>query len=242
VKLPVVFDEYAMSMDPITVPLGPASIAFSSQSNFYQVLTIKGGDSGNIPKGATIYCSPKFARSKQQLQQLKETERKAIKDRFSVYLSLCFIDRDTDRYFDSVFVMGAKTGPDRLVRDIPPAPYRLNRDKPLAGNSYLKLVYAGGDLLSNASIDLQLYINGLKLTYYELSFTDSKIKAPNRWYVPIKAETLPQKINIGDAALTVTAINAETRSATISLDANMTRTPFQIEGVGSTMGIYYPIN
>ena len=241
-KVPVVLDDYAFNTGPINVPLGPSSITIPPNTHFQRVGSIKGGKSDAIAKGAPIFCSPQFVRTKERMGRLTPVQRNSFKDRFPHYVSVCFVDGDDDRKFEKQFFVYAKSGPDRALRDIAPTPYHLNRDKPLAGNSYLKLVYDAGDDPSKASIDMLLFINGQRVRYERLTFLDGKQETPARWYIPIKAAALPQRIVIGDAALSVTALNTQSKSATITLHTNLTRTSFQIEGLGSTMNIYLPVN
>jgi hypothetical protein len=241
-KAPIAFDDYAINLDPFSIPVGGAQLMIPSQINLSLARGIEGGDSAAIPKNAVTFCSRSMHRSRDMLKRLKPDVQKDFKARFTDYISACFMDSDADRKFDKMFVVGAKMAEDRRIQPMAPIPYRVIKDAPLVGNSYLKLVYSGGDLLAGQNIDLHLFLNGLKLRYDRISFPANPDMPDARWYMPFKADSFPVKVKVGSAALSVHSVSPEARTAKISIASDFTRTPFRVHDIGSTMNLYFPVN
>ncbi len=241
-KLPVVFDDYALTLAPITFQLGLASITVPAQYNLYKVQSAEGGDSGSFAKGADIFCAQGFYRGSLKVKAKSDAQKRDLKARYQDYLAPCFIDSDRDLSLDAIFIVGAKNEVDRKLQRITEAPYRQLHDKPLVGNSYVKIIYNSSAVISNASLDFQLYLNGLQMRFAGFQLLEGSTLTEFPWYKSFKTEALPKLIEFAGMKLTLYSIDPLTKKARISIDSNATRTSFRLNSAESTINISFPTN
>lgn len=203
-----------------------------------------GGDLASLSRTAVTYCDELRTDRAKALGQLATLGLSTLGSRLSKETQICLVDSDGNQDFDKGFIVGIKKAPDLHMVEIQPVKYTTKRLDPLAGESWLKVKFYDGGIMSGPSLGMELKINGATQGYAalhmfelgRLSLAGRMRAVPNQGF---KEKNLPKLVGFGPTRITVLSFDKARKVGKVRVERDWVPTGFVIQYPPQVIYVYY---